>query len=383
MKKITGYIFAMLMVFFALIVIDLGVFCYLSLSTDTHDRAGSVEKVSEKIVYSNGEYIADPSISDSFGKHFSFAMIIDDNGDVVWEYDKPEDIPNSFTIKDVASFNRWYLNDHPVYTWIRDDGLLVVGLSKNSTWKYMVELSIDTLSAIGRVIPCVIIINVLILIFVPILITRKRIADREKSRTEWIAGVSHDIRTPLSIVMGSAEKGSVVEKQCLKMRNLIGNLNTENKLDSGTGKWTDEKIVIAPLLRDIMCDYINTYEPEYKFDLFIDDKAEAGCIRADVTLIRRMIDNLLNNAIVHNENGCEIKVSLVPTNRGKVKLTIRDNGKGVDSQKIKNLNARIKSNYLPEHGLGIRVVKQVAKKYRFRVRFSSEQNRYFSSEITI
>ncbi|MCR5771393.1 MAG: ATP-binding protein, partial [Butyrivibrio sp.] len=87
------------------------------------------------------------------------------------------------------------------------------------------------------------------------------------------------------------------------------------------------------------------------------------------------------NSIAHNEKGCEIKVSLSDYGKGKAKLTICDNGQGTNEQKIKALNGKIKNTYLPEHGLGIRVVKQVARKYGFKVMFSSVEGKYFLSKI--
>ena len=76
-------------------------------------------------------------------------------------------------------------------------------------------------------------------------------------------------------------------------------------------------------------------------------------------------------------------VTLEKAPGGKAKLTILDNGEGADEVKIKSLNAEIKSDYLPEHGLGIRVVKQVAKKYKYSVKFSSVPGEYFKSELIL
>ena len=60
---------------------------------------------------------------------------------------------------------------------------------------------------------------------------------------------------------------------------------------------------------------------------------------------------------------------------------ISDNGQGANEQKIKVLNEKIKNTYLPEHGLGIRVVKQVARKYGIKVLFSSVEGEFFRNEI--
>ena len=383
MKKISGYIFSMMLVLVSLIVIDVLVMFFICVRKEKeYLDTYRIEKVSEKIVNEGGVYNVDQSVYDRLDRTGSFAMIIDDSGNVIWNYNKPAEIPDSYGIKEVASFSHWYLNDYPIYNWARDDGILVVGHPKGSIWKYILEINMETMDSMIRFGPYMLIANMLILLLLPVLITRKWMLAREKARTEWIAGVSHDIRTPLSIVMGSVEKGSIEEKQCFKIRDLIGNLNTENKLEAGTGKWSNEKINLTSLLREILCDYINTYE-EYSFDLQVDERLENYGIQADVTLIRRMIENLITNSIVHNEKGCEIKATLLDRGKGKAKLVICDNGQGAPEQKIKALNERIKNAYLPEHGLGIRVVKQVAKKYKYAVKFSAEENEYFKCEIDL
>ena len=382
MKKISKYIFVMMFVFAALIIIDIIVLFFICVQKehkflDTYH----IEKVSDQIICIEGGYYVEPSLYDLFDKTGSFAMIQDDFGEVIWEYNKPSDISDSFVIKDVASFSRWYLNDYPAYTWGRDDGLLVVCHPKGSIWKYDLEVNMETMSSLVKFAPYLFMSNLMLLLLLPVLITRKWMLTREKARTEWIAGVSHDIRTPLSIVMGSVEKGSIEEKQCFKIRELIGNLNTENKLEVGTGKWSNEKINLTPLLREILCDYLNTYEERYSFDLEAADHLESFSINADISLIRRMIENIIRNSIEHNENGCDIKVSLSDNAHGKAVLTIRDNGQGTDKQTITTLNSRVTNTYLPEHGLGLRVVKQIAKKYRYKVYFSSEEKMFFEARI--
>ncbi len=383
MKKFSGYLLSMLLVLIALAIADMGILAFISVKTRGTNTILRPEAVSAAVTDSDDSYTIDESMEAKLDKYSAFAMIIDNDGKVVWEHNLPAEVPTTYELKDIVSFTRWYLNDYPVYTWIRDDGILVLGLPKDSIWKYPIEFGMATVNSLFSVLPYLFIINIVILILLPILITRHWLKARECSRTEWIAGVSHDIRTPLSIVMGSVEKGSVAEKQCFKIRDLIGNLNTENKLDSGTGKWNDERIEVAPLLREILCDYINTYEADYTFNPEIDESLEGFAINADKTLVRRMIDNLITNAIVHNEKGCEISVALEKARKGNAKLTILDNGEGANEAKIKALNANIKNDYLPEHGLGIRVVKQVAKKYGYPVKFSSIPGKNFKSEITL
>ena len=62
---------------------------------------------------------------------------------------------------------------------------------------------------------------------------------------------------------------------------------------------------------------------------------------------------------------------------------VSDDGAGASGIKIRSLNSKLKSDYLPEHGLGMRVVKQVARKYKYRVFFSSEEGKGFATEVVI
>ncbi len=384
----------MLLILLTLAIADVAAFTVIYLKTGNTKGKYDVENVSRNITCDVGEYTMDASAEEWLDGHSSFAMIIGADGDIVWEHAKPEDVPEHYDLTDVASFSRWYLSDYPVFTRIRDDGILVLGLPKGSVWKYAVDFNTTTVEGLFGILPYIAVVNAVILIVLPILITRHWLNAKERSRTEWIAGVSHDIRTPLSLVLGSVEKGSVAEQQCLRMRDLIGNLNTVNKLDAGTGRWDDKKVAVVPLLREIVCDYINSYGDDYVFEADMDECLEDFSVNADATLLRRMIDNLITNSVLHNGGGCTIKIALSSPEkslgacsmrfrkRGAL-LIICDNGNGADADRIKALNARVKSNYLPEHGLGLRVVKEVARKYKYPIRFSSVPGKYFKCEITV
>ncbi|MFR3752980.1 MAG: sensor histidine kinase [Enterocloster sp.] len=74
---------------------------------------------------------------------------------------------------------------------------------------------------------------------------RRQLGRRDEARTEWIGGVSHDIRTPLSLVMGYADmiesqpetepevrkKAALIRKQSLRIRDLIEDLNPGFQLE--------------------------------------------------------------------------------------------------------------------------------------------------------
>ena len=53
-----------------------------------------------------------------------WAMLLDGEGRVVWSLRRPADVPEAYSLTDVAAFTRWYLRDYPVQCWVRGDGLL-------------------------------------------------------------------------------------------------------------------------------------------------------------------------------------------------------------------------------------------------------------------
>jgi len=383
MKRAGSYFIFMIFAFVAIVIIDTAILVGIHVNTHGDAYIVALEKISNEIIEEENTYQVNETVYNMLDEKNAFAFIIDEDGKVDWEYKKPEEIKDEFTISDVASFTKWYLNDYPVYSWIREESILVVGFPKDTIWKYGFEVNLSTVNAIVTVAPYIIISNVLVIIFLPLLITRKWNKKREQARSEWIAGVSHDIRTPLSIILGNAESGSVTEKQCLRVKELIGNLNTDNKLEAGTGKWNDSDIKITVLLREIVCDYINSYEDKWEFDFDVSSNLEKATITADENLIRRMIENIISNSIRHNEEGCKIRIAECMDSHGKLNIVVSDNGKGVDKDTLKKLNARLKKDYLPEHGLGIRVIKQIAKHYHYKLQFQSELGKYFETSIII
>ena len=84
---------------------------------------------------------------------YAWAMILDEKGNVKWNYDLPDELDNHYSSSDIASFSRWYLDDYPVFCWSEDYGLFVAGLTKGSLWKYNLYNSPNVLQDIVHGIP--------------------------------------------------------------------------------------------------------------------------------------------------------------------------------------------------------------------------------------
>ena len=67
---------------------------------------------------------------------YAWAMVLDDDGEVIWGYQLPQELDRRYTAPEIAVFSRWYLDDYPVFCQVRDYGLLVLGMPRDSIWKY-------------------------------------------------------------------------------------------------------------------------------------------------------------------------------------------------------------------------------------------------------
>ena len=83
----------------------------------------SITRVSDALTYDGTEYdfSGDALLGDD-----RWAILIGEDGRVIWSLRKPADVPERYSLTDIASFTRWYLNDYPVQCRFRDDGLDII-----------------------------------------------------------------------------------------------------------------------------------------------------------------------------------------------------------------------------------------------------------------
>ena len=343
------------------------------------------EEIMEHLHKEKGEYRLAEEESKKLSGAQQFAMLLDNGGNILWSEFLPKELRKSYTLQDVAKFTRYYLEDYPVRTYVVPEGLLIIGQKKEQIWKYTLEYKEGVIRNLIEFLPLFLLFNALILVSVPIWIQKKRAKQKEEERTEWIAGVSHDIRTPLAIVLGNAEmiaatteseeikdRALRIEKQGLRLRRLVENLNLFSKLSFGYGNLEKEKIQVSRFLRKTITEMRNQTEDErVQFTLDIQEDLQGLVLGFNENLMERALMNLLYNAVQHNPEGCEITVKLYQDEKAHVFLQVEDNGCGLEKAALKRLN---KKNYewepsTGQHGLGLKIVKQVISRHRWKVQF--------------
>ena len=343
------------------------------------------EEIMEHLHKENDEYRLEEEEAEKLSGARQFAMLLDNGGNILWSEFLPKELQKNYTLQDVAKFTRYYLEGYPVRTYVVPEGLLIIGQKKEQIWKYTLEYDENAVRNLIELLPLLFLANAVILVSVPIWIQKKRAKQKEEERTEWIAGVSHDIRTPLAIVLGNAEmiaatteseeikdRALRIEKQGLRLRRLVENLNLFSKLSFGYGNLEKEKIQVSRFLRKTITEMRNQTEDErVQFTLDIQEDLQGLVLGFNENLMERALMNLLYNAVQHNPEGCEITVKLYQDEKAHVFLQVEDNGCGLEKAALKRLN---KKNYewepsTGQHGLGLKIVKQVISRHRWKVQF--------------
>lgn len=391
----------------------------------------SISAFSDHVVMEDGTWRADETALAMLRRVGAWAMLLDDGGDVIWEVDMPEKLPRSYTVPDVAAFSRWYLEDYPVRVWGREDGLLAVGFLPGSVVKYSFTMGMSYARICFAGAAGIFCINLLLMIYlflrnnrrvekamVPILDGIRRLSDgrpvhleekgelaeinaglnkagdyllkKDNTRAEWIRGISHDIRTPLSMILGYASEiednavlsadvrrqAAVIRRQSEKLKNLIADLNLTTKLEYAVQPVQKQSLDPVELARQTVSEFLNDgLEERYELELLKEQMEKKARLCGDGFLLGRMLGNLIRNSIVHNPEGCRITVS-VGKSGDRCVFAVTDDGCGMSEAALKALNSdgEISSTQEEtdgtEHGLGLKIVRQIVKAHQGEIRFS-------------
>ncbi len=399
----------------------------------------SIKEICDSIIIDEeGHFATAEDLSKLLKENHAWVMLLDDAGTVIFESGLPEELPRQYTAADVAKFSRWYLGDYPVYVQEHPQGLLVVGGEKGSQAKYYFSVSESYARKLLAGLAAVFLANIIVVVLLiwkntrhvekavtPILrgietvssgqpvrlpekgelaeINRQLnkagafIAKKDRARADWISGVSHDVRTPLSVILGFAgqleddqalpisarEQASYIRRQGEKLRSLISDLNLTSRLEYSMQPLRMEKVYFVELARQVVCEFLDGgLEARYQIVFDSSQESETASIMGDEALLKRALYNLIQNSVIHNPKGCVMSVSVVWNGNNTV-ITVSDNGIGVSAEKLDKLRAT--TNHLEStderlklrHGLGVLLVRQIVEAHHGTMEILSEpQNGY-------
>ena len=212
-----------------------------------------------------------------------------------------------------------------------------------------------------------------------LLIDRQKIrADfkrEEISSKKMLANISHDIKTPLTVILGYLEIMRLnhadnemlkkVETKANQVMNLINEFFTLAKLESGDTNINLGKVNINEICRENVLEFYDILlQKDFDVDLFIPETAIF--VQGEKEALQRILYNLLSNVIRYGSDGKYLGVFL-RQDKGNVYIDVVDKGKGIEQEFASNVFDRLytmedsRNREIQGNGLGLTIAKNLAK----------------------
>ena len=350
-KLIRRFVGILLLSTVLVIVLNIIILAAISASQTANGRPWTTAKeTAEALQETETGYVLSGDMTERLSGENAWAIYIDnDTLEVKWHTQNlPDTVPLHYTISDIASLTRGYIDGYPTYTGECENGLVVVGYPKDRYWKHMSpSWDYDFIKNAPYTVLIVIGVNVFLIFLIymianskllksvkpitngiqalpsgePVYVKEKGLLSdlaakinqtsdilqkqkrnlqrKETARANWISGVSHDIRTPLSMVMGYAgqiednkslpeserKKARIIRQQSTKMKNLINDLNLASKLEYNMQPIHPEPVNLVAIARQSVVDCINLgMEEKYPIEWNTDEALTACVINGDKEL---------------------------------------------------------------------------------------------------
>lgn len=213
----------------------------------------------------------------------------------------------------------------------------------------------------------------------------EREAEREKTHSNLLRAVSHDIRTPLTGIVGATnvllEQDDVLTPQ--QRRELLKNANedaqwlihiVENLLSiTRIGAGEDAQVTKTPeAAEEVIEGAVGKFRRRYpQIDVRVELPEEFFLVPMDPLLIQQVMTNLLENAAIHGVTTTRVAVSL--EKQGKwARFTVCDNGRGIPEGRLHNLfdgtQSAQKGDSTRSMGIGLSVCKTVVAAHRGKIK---------------
>ncbi|WP_153111764.1 phosphate regulon sensor histidine kinase PhoR [Propionivibrio limicola] len=214
----------------------------------------------------------------------------------------------------------------------------------------------------------------------------------ETMRRDFIANVSHELKTPLTVVAGFSEMLAegyeeysadevkrylkLICEQNGRMQHLIEDLLTLSSLESGGAPPIDERVEVAPMLHSILNDIKALSAGQHEISLAVE---MPSVLRGCANELRSAFGNLASNAVRYTPAGGRIElVWRVNAENGAGEFVVTDTGIGIAAQHLPRLTERFyrvdrsRSRETGGTGLGLAIVKHVLTRHQATLAVTSE-----------
>ena len=221
--------------------------------------------------------------------------------------------------------------------------------------------------------------------------TNEKLNESREFQMELLANVSHDLRTPITMIKGYAEMIRDIswedEKQCSedvtviiresdRLTALVNEIMEYSELRSAGIKSDAERLDLSSLVRGAASSFETLKKPE---GIKVEKEIEDGVfITGNSGRLERALYNLMDNAARHTGDSKKIKVSL-SSEGNKARISVEDFGKGIPKEELPHIWDRYYTSRMRQgkgvSGLGLAIVKQIAEMHGGKCSALSEEGK--------
>lgn len=211
----------------------------------------------------------------------------------------------------------------------------------------------------------------------------------ETMRKDFVANVSHELKTPLTSIKGFVETlldGELEDKETTRkfmtiifqeaerLNNLIHDLLDMSKLESGQTELRKKQVELDPLIDSVVLSVSNRINEK---NLELEKDIKANAVWGDEDLLRELFINLIDNSVKYTPPGGKILVGSY-REKDETIIYVKDNGFGIPTESLTRIFERFyrvdkgRSREMGGTGLGLSIVKHIVERHGGRVAVQSE-----------
>jgi signal transduction histidine kinase len=224
----------------------------------------------------------------------------------------------------------------------------------------------------------------------------------DRVRTDFVANVSHELKTPLTLIKGytetlqgevlgdkvkAAKFVSIIREHSDRLGHIVDDLLSLSELESSKDYIDRNQFDLKKLIDDISLGFGHALASK-KLELTVSSQGDDLSIRADRNKIEQVLVNLIDNAIKYTGESGQIELSAVERD-GEIHIAVRDDGIGIAKEHLDRIFERFyrtdqaRSRELGGTGLGLSIAKHIVLAHKGKITIESELGKGTTVFVTL
>lgn len=214
------------------------------------------------------------------------------------------------------------------------------------------------------------------------------LARSTEARKQMTADIAHELRTPLSLILGHAEavhdgvlppskeNFEIIREEAVHLEQLVNDLRTLSLADAGELSINLQEVSPQKLLTDIQTTYLHLANQK-GIKIQLEVASEIPMLNIDPGRMTQVVTNILDNALHHTPQGGRINLSAKRVQDG-VELSIQDSGTGIQGEEVNRIFNRFyradasRTRDAGGSGLGLAIAKSIVQAHKGQIWAESE-----------